>query len=113
MAALEELDLLTDTKILNYLLKNIDLTCTHFKIPEEEAPRQFLLRMSNALCDVNSTFDGSNKDRIYALKPIYVSRELNCTMCNAQLDVKKHLNANLYDDVLASSTITILTKYCN
>ena len=99
---LEELDLLTDTKILDYLLKNIGLTCTHFKIPEE-APRQFLLRMSNAFCDVINTFDGSKKDCIYAIKPIYVSRELNCTMSNAQLDVKKHFG---------SSIITIFIKYC-
>ena len=71
-STLEELDLLTDIKILDYLLKNIDLTSTHFNIPKEEAPRQFLLRMSNALCDVTSTSVGNEEDRIYAIKPIYI-----------------------------------------
>ena len=110
---LDELDLLKDIKMLDYLLKNVSLVSTHFNIPKGETPRQFLLRISNALSDVIATDVESKKERVYTTKPIFASREVNCPFCKSMLDVKKHLNVNLYDDVLGSSIITLLTKCCN
>ena len=73
----EELDLLKDIKIFEYLLKNVNLVLNHFNIPDGEAPRQFLLRMNNALLDVSTTDVAVKKERFYTKKPMYVTREKN------------------------------------
>ena len=73
----EELDLLKDIKIFEYLLKNVNLVLNHFNIPDGEVPRQFLLRMNNALLDVSTTDVAVKKERFYTTKPMYVTREKN------------------------------------
>ena len=107
--------LLKDQSVLNYMLKNDSLLLDHYTILEGETPRKFLINASNRSYD---EFNGEEYfakklcNNIYKTKSYYVTKMLNCMFCDNLLDMKRHLNLQLYDDVLGSSKVTLLAKFC-
>ena len=102
--------LLKDVNVLKYLIKNEQLILQHFFVPEGESPSHFLLRKAN---EVSNEITIESCKMSYSLPSLYVTSNANCVICKYTLEMKKSMNVILYDDVLGSSNITVLSKYCS
>ena len=110
---MDDLNLLRDDKIMQYLLKNQDIVKSNYDVPSNESPSHYIIRMSNEL-HLNQKLenDSSSKTKCYSLPSIFASKRIFCVVCKRDLTVKKCIQCMLYDDVLGSYKIAIITKYC-
>ena len=97
---------LQDNIVLKYLLKHESIIQEYFSVPAGVSPNNHVLSLANNAKDELSTTSE------YTLFPLYCTTISTCSYCHEKLSIKKALNASLYDDVLGTKKIAILTKYC-
>ena len=100
--------------MLNYMLKNENVLLKHYTMPEGETPRKFLLKVSNRSNDQvkGDEWFIKNSSNLYKTNMFYVTKMLKCMFCHNLLEIKRHIDLKLHDDVLGSSTVTLFTKFC-
>ena len=101
---------LLDPTVINYLLCHQKLIADHFIIPDGDLPERHILRLSNKAIEAPAA---ASSRMCYSLPTIYVTSSTNCSICQRDLKIKNHQNLNLYDDVLGTIVLTVLTKYCS
>ena len=100
--------ILNDTVTVKYLLCHEDIIPEHFDIPEGESPGKHILRLSNE----NIDFDSAAEKLCYKMQTLYVTKIINCSICQCSLKIKNHHRVDLYDDIFGTIAIPVLTKYC-
>ena len=104
-------EILDDPKVVQFLLKNENLITKHYNVPAAESPSHFLIKLVNNRFTSDGAVKG-NIPRCYYLPSLYSTKLVCCTNCSSDLVVKKVTEATLYDDVLGSFTVDIITKFC-
>ena len=107
-----DVHLLRDNEILQYLLKNDELINKSFYVPQCESPSHFILRKANELY-LNGVGESSIKVKSYFMPSLFATLKTNCLTCEKKLVIKKTIESLLYDDVLGSSKVSIISKYCS
>ena len=102
------MELLTDDGILLYLLKNEDIIKICFNVPVDVSLSKFLINLSNKAFKNQ----GEKKVGTYKIFSLYATKKKYCSLCNNKLTMKKKLNMTLYDDIMGTQSIVVLTKYC-
>ena len=77
----------------------------YLNVPEGQSPSCHAVQLANQSDEMSSSSE-------YALSPIYCSTASKCLFCDRILNVKKTLKVSLYDDVLGTRPIAVLSKYC-
>ena len=88
------------------MLKHEKLINEYFHVHSDCSPKSYIIGLAN-----EST--AKPKYPQYHVSPIYTNLMAACRTCNMSLKIKKVMNASLYDDVLGTLDICILSKYCN
>ena len=99
-------EILQDTQVVTYLMKHEKLINEYFHVPSDCSPKSFIIGLANESA-------AKPKYPQYHVSPIYTNLMAACRTCNMSLKIKKVMNASLYDDVLGTLDICILSKYCN
>lgn len=99
-------EVLQDNQVVTYLLKHEKLIVDYFNVPFNCSPKTFIIELANETA-------AKPEYPQYHVSPIYTNLMATCKTCNMSLKIKKAMNASLYDDVLGTLDICILSKYCN
>ena len=102
---------LQDSSVVKYLLQHEDVVTENFSVPTGESPSEYIVQLSNHHTGSGSGF--IDDEFIYRKSPLYSTILHQCMVCNNKLKVKKAMRARLYDDVLGTLPICLITKYCS
>ena len=102
---------LQDSSVVKYLLQHENIVTENFTVPTGESPCDYIIHLcnyhtgrGNGLIDEKFT---------YSKSPIYSTFLNECMICNRTLKIKKAMRAKLYDDVLGTLPVCLITKYCS
>ena len=102
---------LQDSSVVKYLLQHENIVTENFTVPTGESPCDYIIHLcnyhtgrGNGLIDEKFT---------YSKSPIYSTFLNECMICNSTLKIKKAMRAKLYDDVLGTLPVCLITKYCS
>ena len=96
---------LQDSNVLIYLKKHEDVIRDYFSVPVGMSPVGYVVALANQS-------DENCSSSQYALSPMYCTTVSKCSFCDKKIAVKKTIKVSLYDDVLGTGDIAVLSKYC-
>ena len=105
--------ILRDGHIVKHLLKHEHLIQDNFDIQQNVTPTNYILRMADELFVDKTVSNSIKSSRSYSMPSLFASLKTKCLTCDKRLVVKKNIESVLYDDVLGSNKITIISKYCS
>ena len=100
---------LEDNIVVKYLLKHESIISKYFNVPDDLDPKTYLLNLANF---ANGNRYNSSSEYEYRISPIHCSFLNACSLCHGSLVAKRAINASLYDDVLGTLQVAIISKYC-
>ena len=110
---MNSLRLLCVDRIVKHLLKHEHLILDNFNV-QQDSPANYILRMADKIfLDEKVIEKVGNHGRSYSMPSLFASLKTNCLTCEKRLIVKKNIQSMLYDEVLGSVKITIISKYCS
>ena len=102
---------LQDSSVVKYLLQHENVITENFTVPTGESPSEYIIQLSNHHTGCGSGF--IDEKFVYSKSPMYSTFLNECMLCNNKLKIKKAMRAKLYDDVLGTLPVCLITKYCS
>ena len=103
---MNNLSVLKDGDAVQWLLGHEKVMINHYIAPEGVSPSKYILRLQSKISEYIS------EPMTYSLPSLYISSKTECCVCCMKLKVKKCVNATLFDDVLGSKMVSVITKFC-
>ena len=101
-------NLLQDQDILTFIRRNEEIITNHFDVPLATNPNHFILQLSNEAEEKKSQLYDS-----YKIPRVFASTAKECQFCAKKRSIKKYLKVALYDDVMGTMNVAVLTKFCS
>ena len=103
--------ILQDSSVVKFLLQHKNVVTENFTVPTGESPLQYIIQ----LCNYHTgSGNGLTDEKFsYSKSPLYSTTLDKCMVCNNKLKIKKAMRAKLFDDVLGTLPVCLITKYCS